>query len=351
MRNNWWKHFIIRLSHWEYWNSTLVYFPLYLHWLYYSIRARSFYFLTSANPSIHNGGFIMESKLDVYHLIPQKYYPTTLYVTPDSSLSSTLKNMKEMHLSFPVIAKPDYGERGLAVKKINNELELVTYLTYMQVPFLLQEYISYENEVGIFYYRIPGEDVGHISGIVNKLPVAIVGDGVHTVTQLVSKVDRYILQWKQIVHVHADKLDTILPKGQRLVLIPYGNHARGSLFINESKKITPQLVNTIHRICRQIPDFYYGRIDIRFDSWELLEQGKNFSIIELNGSGSEPTHIYDPSQSIFYAWKEILKHWKILYKISSINNRNGTPYVSMKRIKVDIQEFKKIEKLLSAKIW
>jgi hypothetical protein len=32
---------------------------------------------------------------------------------------------------------------------------------------------------------------------------------------------------------------------------------------------------------------------------EELEQGINFSIVELNGAASEPTHIYDPKHSLF----------------------------------------------------
>ena len=62
-------------------------------------------------------------------------------------------------------------------------------------------------------------------------------------------------------------------------------------------------------------------MDIRYKSWEDLRQGKNFSIIELNGAGSEPTHIYDPKNSIFFAWKEIIRHLNILARISAFNKK------------------------------
>ena len=75
-------------------------------------------------------------------------------------------------------------------------------------------------------------------------------------------------------------------------------------------------------MCKQIPGFFFGRLDIRYNHWEELREGINFSIIELNGAGSEPTHIYDPAHSIFYAWKEIIRHLHILYKISIRNHRN-----------------------------
>ena len=53
-----------------------------------------------------------------------------------------------------------------------------------------------------------------------------------------------------------------------------------------------------------------------------------FSIIELNGAGSEPTHMYDPKNSLFDAWREITRHWRILWKISRINHKNGVNYMS-----------------------
>jgi hypothetical protein len=120
---------------------------------------------------------------------------------------------------------------------------------------------------------------------------------------------------------YGEFLDTILAKDVSYILVPYGNHARGAKFINLNHKITDALTRTIDNVCQQIPGFYYGRMDIKFNSWEeMLEEGK-FSIIELNGAGSEPTHIYDPANSIFYAWKEIHKHWRLLYTISSLNVR------------------------------
>ena len=83
------------------------------------------------------------------------------------------------------------------------------------------------------------------------------------------------------------------------------------------------------RICFQIPEFYFGRLDIRYESRELLEQGKLFSVLEVNGAGSEPTHIYDPRHSLFFAWKEIIRHWVILFKISRANHRLGHRYLTV----------------------
>lgn len=343
--------FFIRLRHWEYWNKNIVYAPLYCYWLWLALRARSFFFLTAANPAIKNGGFIMERKSEIYPLLPPGVYPRTRCFLPETPFEEVERSIELAGIQFPLIAKPDIGERGLAVKKIYGMNELVDYAARMPVAYLVQEYITYENEIGVFFYRYPDEKKGHISGIVSKEPVTVVGDGIQTVAQLVQENDRYLLQWKEIEILQKEKLRLVLPKGERLVLIPYGNHSRGSKFTDESGKITPALLSVIERICLSIPGFYYGRLDIRFKNWQSLERGEHFSIIELNGSGSEPTHIYDPRHSIFYAWKEVLRHWHILLRICKKNHEYGTEYLSLRACLLEISRFNKIEAQLSARIW
>jgi len=343
--------FFIRLRHWEYWNKGVVYAPLYCYWLWLALKARAIFFLTAANPGIKNGGFIMERKSEVYQILPQGCYPATCCFLPKTPIEEILQSIEKAGIDFPLIAKPDIGERGLAVKKIEDEAALETYAMRIPIPFLVQAYVPYENEVGIFYYRFPNAAKGHISGIVNKEPVAVIGDGVQTVAQLAQANPRYLLQWKQIAVLQKAHLTRVLAQGERLVLVPYGNHSRGSKFTDESLKATPALVAVIDDLCQKIPGFYYGRLDVRFKDWASLERGEHFSIIELNGSGSEPTHIYDPKHSIFFAWKEVLRHWHVLHRISRANHRNGTPYISLGDCVAEIRRFNKIDAQLSAQVW
>ena len=124
-------------------------------------------------------------------------------------------------------------------------------------------------------------------------------------------------------------MNIVLKEGEVLIIVPYGNHVRGAKFLDDSSLADEELTNTIDSICKKVKGFYFGRLDIRYNDWEELKQGKNFSIIELNGSGSEPTHIYDPRHSVFWAWKEIAKHWKILYRISKLNHQlQNVPYMT-----------------------
>jgi hypothetical protein len=55
--------------------------------------------------------------------------------------------------------------------------------------------------------------------------------------------------------------------------------------------------------------FYFGRLDVMYNTVEELEQGINFSIVELNGAASEPTHIYDPKHSLFCMERTRASHY------------------------------------------
>ena len=129
---------------------------------------------------------------------------------------------------------------------------------------------------------------------------------------------------------YGDRLSTVLKAGEKMNLVPYGNHARGAKFIDGSHWITPKLETVIDEMCVQIPGFYFGRLDVMYNTIAELEGGKNFLIVELNGAASEPTHIYDPKHSLFFAWKELSRHIKYMYEISAANNKNGVPYLAHK---------------------
>jgi hypothetical protein len=185
-----------KITHWEYWPFQLVYIPIYFLWAYYSLKAKSFFFFNASNPSIKNGGFIMESKKAIYDLIPQQFYPKTALIKEGALMEEIIVIIQLSGIVYPFIAKPDIGLRGSAVKKINNETDLQAYAQKANFDYVIQDLIPYENEVGIFYVRYPNEKKGRITGIVSKEFLIITGDGIHTVEALIQQNPRYELQLK-----------------------------------------------------------------------------------------------------------------------------------------------------------
>ena len=290
----------------------------------------------------------MESKKAIYDLIPQKYYPKTELIIEGTSLDEILKKMEDSSIKYPFIAKPDIGLRGSGVKKINTIEDLQCYALKADFDYLIQDLIPFENEVGIFYVRYPDEKEGRITGIVSKEFLIITGDGISTTEELIKKNPRYELQLKVLKQEYDTLLLEILAKGKKLYLVPYGNHARGAKFIDGSHWISPKLTKTMNDMCLQIPGFYFGRLDVMYNNWEEFERGENFSVVELNGAASEPTHIYDPKHSLFFAWKELARHITYMYEISVINNAKGFPYlahkVGMNEYRLHIEQSNKIVK-------
>jgi len=314
--------------------------------VFYSIKAKSLFFFNASNPTIKNGGFIMESKKAIYNLIPQQYYPKTELVIEGTPLEGILKTIENSGIQYPFIAKPDIGLRGSAVKKIHNFEELQSYNSKANFDYLVQDLIPFENEVGIFYVRYPNKKEGKITGIVSKEFLIITGDGVSTTEELIKHNPRYELQLQTLELEYGERLLNVLPKGEKLNLVPYGNHVRGAKFIDVSHWISSKLTETINEMCLQIPGFYFGRLDVMYNDWEELERGENFSIVELNGAASEPTHIYDPRHSLFFAWRELAKHISYMYEISVLNHKKGVPYLThkegMKEYRLHLEQSKKI---------
>ena len=331
------KLFLHKLIHWEYWPFQIVYIPIYFLWIFYSIKSRSLFFFNASNPLIKNGGFMNESKKEIYDLIPQQYYPKTELIAQNSDFKLVEQIVLKSSILFPFIAKPDIGLRGSAVKKITNLDELQAYHAAADFDYLIQNLIPFKNEFGLFYVRYPNQQKGKITGIVAKEFLIVHGNGVDSIESLIKKNLRYAMQLKALQRELGSKLHEVLPAGIARNLVPFGNHARGAKFIDASYLISEKLNATFDFICQQIPEFYFGRLDLMYDNFDDLENGLNFSIVEINGAASEPTHIYDPKHSLFFAWKELARHITYLFQISVINHKRGVPYLTFKK---GLEEYK-----------
>ncbi len=324
----------------------IVYLPVYFYWIWLSIRARSLFFFNAANPGMKNGGFVMESKFDIYQLIPPLFYPATILVRSDVPLVEISKLLNAHQIDYPFFAKPDIGLRGSAVKKINDEKELEDYHERATFDYLIQNQIPYPNEIGVFYVKLPGS-TGKITGIVNKELVTVTGDGYSNIEELICQIPRFELQITPLRREYGQRLLEILPLNQRMNLVPYGNHIRGAKFTDVSHWKTPQLERAFDEICSQVSGFCFGRLDIMYNTIEELEQKRNFMIVEINGAASEPTHIYDPRHSLWFAWKELLRHINLMYLVSKANRDSGAPYLNFKQGMQEIRNhFKHNAKIL-----
>lgn len=323
--------FILKYINFEYWPWWLFYLPVLPYWIFLSIKNRSFAYFTVANPGIELGGFFGESKSDILKLIDKQYLPKAIEVN-ELSITSIIHLLKEADIHFPIIAKPDIGERGTDVAKINNTLELEAYNLKSKSKYIIQEFITYDIELGILYSRMPNSKNGMITSITLKEFLSVTGDGKSTIKELMQKTTRARFQINRLGKEIESTMTIVLKKGEHKTLEPIGNHCRGTRFIDNIFLINDKVNRVFDTICIPINGFYYGRFDLKVKSIEDLYEGKNIKIMELNGASSEPGHIYDSANTLFKAYKDLLFHWKRLSDISHENMKNGLRPVSFSLI-------------------
>jgi len=341
------KKFFQRLFNWELWNFYVLYAPISLVWFWYCLRSRSLWYFSSSNPTITFGGFEGEGKKEMYDQLPSHLVPRTIYIMHDWSFDEVRKRVAEAGFAYPFIVKPDVGMKGILFRRIDNEEQLIRYHERIPVEYIVQDLIELPVEVSVFYYRQPDEAKGRVSGFIHKELLQVVGDGEADLRTLVERHPRARFRMEEMEHRHGHRFDRVIPEGEIFYLSYAGNHNRGAHFTNLHNEINERMHEVFDELSHHT-SFYYGRYDIKTSSIEDLKEGKDFQIIEFNGCGAEPNHIYDCGMSLWKAYGVILEHWKALFRISRYNHRNGVPYWSFRRGKDFLREsqrhFKMLEK-------
>ena len=335
------KKFFKKVFNWELWPFDLIYAPLGVVWLYYALKARSLYFFTPTNPTLIFGGFEAGSKMDMYKQLPNGLYPTTILIKPSLTIEEIKKELAANDLSYPFVAKPDEGMQGVLFRVIYTEDELIRYHSIAGINYIIQTFIELPMEFSVFYIRYPNEKKGKVTGFILKDYLHVTGNGKKTLAQLVNEHPKAQHRLTEMKRKHANNWLSIPKDGENYYLSVAGNHNRGARFINLHKEIDQQLNDVFDKLNLESKGFFYGRYDLKCTSIEDLKNGKNIMIIEYNGAGAEPNHIYDCGMSYGKALKVIAAHWRDLYRIGKINNKNGVPYWSFKKGYRFMQQLKK----------
>ncbi len=328
------------LSRFELWPPWLFYIPVGIYWFWLSLRHRGLLLPTAANPTIFSGGFIGESKEAILDLVPEKHNDSIAQYTciergqgpTDAELGAAKAAMHEAGLTYPIVVKPDVGQRGDGVQPVQRDDELRSYLEHFPpaATVMLQEMVPRDTpahddpiEAGVLYWRRPGVECGEIFSITLKIFPEVIGDGLHNLRQLINNDPRAHRLSDVYLDRHKKDLDRILEMGERLPLVFAGNHCQGTIFKNGTDMVTASLAARIDSIASSIPGFYFGRFDIRFADFEDFLKGENFKIIEINGASAEATHIWDASITLTDAYRTLFTQFRTLFEIGKENRKRG----------------------------
>jgi membrane protein DedA with SNARE-associated domain len=326
---------LARWARWEFWPMWLFYAPVGLWVLWLSIRHRGISTITASNPGIPDGGVVGESKWRILARLPAQWtVPSVLVdVGPlQDRAQQVLHVVDERRWEYPIVLKPDVGQRGVGVRLARRAEDVKAYCAAETGPIIVQPYHPGPFEAGVFYYRFPGEPRGRIFSITDKHFPQLVGDGRSTIEALIWLHRRYRLQADTFLRRHTTMRDRVLARGEVFQLAIAGNHAQGTLFRDGWHLWTPALERRIDAIAQSYPGFFIGRFDVRYASRAAFQAGEDLAIVELNGATAESTDIYDPQRSLFAAYRRLFKQWSLVFAIGAANREAGAPVSGSRRL-------------------
>lgn len=320
-------------SFFEFWPTWLVYLPVVLQWALLSIRYRSLSLPLLANPSVPLSGMVGVAKSTVFEgagsYARQWILPWALYevsaASPLQQRDAVFACLQQAGLSLPVVGKPNIGCRGAGVKLLSTEAELLAYVEGFPVSgsVQFQQLSQWDAEAGVFYVRDPDSGRGEVTSLTLKYTPYVVGDGASTLAQLVSADPRAGDLKHLYKQRHQMSWDKVVERGEPYRLVFSASHCRGAIFRDAQPLINIKLTQSLDKIFDDIPEFYYGRLDIKFRNAAALSNGEDFEIIEINGASSESINIWDRRAKFGDAIKTLLRQYGTLFKLGARNRARG----------------------------
>ena len=315
---------LARLRRHEFWPPWLFYLPLVPWYAWLMVRHRGLTVWTAANPALPAGGVVGESKAAILAQLPAEWVVPTVLV-PAGDPGTRLAVVGGTGWAYPLILKPDAGQRGAGVKRCRDATEAETYLRANPGPVIAQPYHPGPFEAGVFYYRLPGEPAGHVFSVTDKVFPVAVGDGRSTLEELVWSHPRYRLQADTFLARLGVDRGRVLSAGERIPLALAGNHCQGTLFRDGGHLLTPELERVIVAVARGYDGFHFGRFDVRYADPAEFRAGRGFAVVELNGVMSESTNLYDPDWPLRRVYRTLFRQWALAFRIGAMNRRRGHP--------------------------
>lgn len=333
-----WRRLSARLARsmrWEFWPSWVLYALLVPQFVRLAIKHRSLTAFTAANPGIPLGGLVGESKWEILSRLPREAIVPTAVIEvgrAEQRCAELVRLMDSRRWSFPLILKPDVGERGSGVRLVRSVPGALAYFEKHSERVLAQAYHAGPFEVGVFYVRSPSKSRGRIFSITDKVPPRVVGDGRSSLEALIWRHPRCSLQAEVLFNRLGEGAGRVPEAGEIVLLAIAGNHCQGTMFREGAHLITPALSRAIDRIARTMPGFCFGRFDIRYERVEEFKAGRGFKILELNGVLSESTNMYDPEFGLSRGLSILAHQWELAFRIGDENQARGARRATVREV-------------------
>lgn len=318
-----------RLARWEFWPAWAFYPPVVAYIAARCLRSPYLTPFTAANPGMLASGFIGESKHEVLEPLQQnaaRFVAEFILIREQVSRDAQLAQLRAFvgDAGYPVVCKPNIGQRGRGVAIIRDEAAARGWLEAASGDVIVQRYVE-GAEFGVFVYRDPRSARVELLSIVRKCFPQVVGDGRRTLAELIRDDARARLIAPGLWQRFADRLQESPAEGAVIPLVEIGAHCRGSLFLDGADLKSEPLRATMSEILDAVPGYHFGRIDLRCPDEAALRAGEGLQVLELNGVTAESAHIYNPGTPLLEGWKTMIAQWRLAIEIGEANAKNGAP--------------------------
>ncbi|MGP9552083.1 ATP-binding protein [Halomonas sp. AOP42-D1-22] len=208
-------------------------------------------------------------------------------------------------IGYPVVVKPLNGSLGRGVfTEIQNQKDLIDFFKYLANDLNVKEIIV-EKHVGGDDYRafVVG---GKVVAAVKRIPANVVGDGVHSIEQLISLKNKdrkknpflskgLIKKDKEVLAKIAASgytLDSILEDRKILFLRGKANASAGGDVIDVTDTLPEIVKESAAKAISSIPGLEYCGVDVLYD-----ELTKRHAIIEMNSRAQIGVNMY-PTEGV-----------------------------------------------------
>ncbi len=320
-------HFVGRMERLPKWLNLV---PMVVQWICLSIRFGSWTLPSAANPAVTAGGLVGEGKAEYFRLMGSVALARTATfaflrnVKSADSLSNAERAMKAAGLDYPVILKPDIGWCGFGVRIVRDPRELASYLdAYPEnEDIVLQRFIPYEGEAGIYYVRWPGETRGRITGILLRTFPRVVGNGYSSVAELMGQHPRARRLGRDGRSEPCCDPSRIPAAGEQVRLSITGSTRVGGMYEDASALMTQDLEDAVDAVAVDMDRVHVARFDVRYETLGLMMKGQ-FQIMEVNGAGSEAVHAWDPRYSLAESYRIVFDKQRTIFAVGAAMRRLG----------------------------
>lgn len=196
-------------------------------------------------------------------------------------------------IEYPLVLKPTNGSLGNGVvTNIKNQDQLRKALKYVRIELGYPDVIIEQFIPGEEYRVYVIED--QVIAAYNRLPANIVGDGIHTIAELIELKN---LQRKRNARLHSCLIEidqevtdfiieagytyeSIPPKGEKIMLREKTNVSAGGDPVDVTDELPEEFKKVAINAVKAVPGLYHGGVDIIVNPYKPLADAA--VVIELN---------------------------------------------------------------------